>query len=386
MNGIKLIEIATLDQSSVRTTAAGYLVANVKCARSGIQEYRASELGLDGDHTLRVWRSPDEVFSEASMSTYAAQPATDDHPSTLVDSSNWKDLSIGHIGNKVVRNGDFVEVPLILMDGAAIDKYKAGKAELSMGYLADWELLDGVTPEGEKYDAVQRNLRMNHIALVDKGRAGSAVRIGDSWSDDRKPKPIEKPAMDLKKIMVDGLTVETTDAGEQAIRKLQGDITTSKTALTDATIAHDAAVKVISDESAEALAEKDVEIATKDAKIVELEKQVITGAALDAMVAARSTLIAKATSFAKDADFTGKSDTEIKAIAVDAKYGADFSKGRPDVAIDSLFDTLSVEGVSNDPVRDALAGLPRFDAQAVNDNGHAERCKALEDAHKGVTA
>ena len=391
MNGLKLIETVALDSSSVRITAAGYLVANAKCARTGIQEYHSSELGLNDNKMLRVWRSEDEVFSEASLATYAGQPATDDHPPVLVDASNWKDLSIGNIGNKVVRNGDFVEVPLILMDGAAIEKYNNGKVELSMGYLADWELVSGTTPDGEQYDAVQRNLRMNHIALVDKGRAGSAVRIGDSWSSDPKP-TIEISTMQLKNIVVDGLAVETTDAGAQAITKLQTTIAEgnkaladANKALNDANTAHTEALSVATATNDAALADKDVAIATKDAEIVELKKQVVTGEALDAMVAARSALIAKAKSFAKDADFKGKTDTQIKAIAVDAKYGAEFSAGRVDAAIDALFDSLKEDEQKEDPVLKALHDFNPT-TEPVNDNGYAARCKALEDAHKGAQA
>lgn len=383
MNGLKLIETVALDSSSVRTTGAGYLVAEVNCARTGIQEYRASELGLDGNHMIRAWRPEEEVFSEESLKTYAAQPATDDHPPTLVDATNWKQFSIGNIGNEVKRDGEFVRVPLILMDGAVIDKYKRGKCELSMGYLADWDMTPGITPDGEPYDAIQRNLRMNHIALVDKGRAGSEVRIGDSWSSDRKPN-VEKPTMTLKTIVVDGLTVETTDAAEKAIVKLQSQLQDANIALTTATVDHEAAIKAASDEKDAAIATKDAEIATKDAKIIDLEKQVVTGAALDAMVANRSAITAKAKLFAKDADFTGKSDAQIKAIAVDAHYGEGFSKDRPDAAIDAVFDTLK-EPEPSDKVRDALLSLPEISAP-TNDNGYAERCKMLENAHKGAQA
>jgi hypothetical protein len=67
------------------------------------------------------------------------------------------------------------------------------------------------------------SLRLRHVARVYKGTAGSAVRIGDSWSTDRNPN-IEKPTMTLKIIVVEDLTVETTDAAEKAIVNLQGQL------------------------------------------------------------------------------------------------------------------------------------------------------------------
>ena len=58
------------------------------------------------------------------------------------------------------------------------DEIEAGKKELSMGYFCDYELTPG-TFDGRHYDAVQRNIRGNHIALVEEGRMGSDVRVMD---------------------------------------------------------------------------------------------------------------------------------------------------------------------------------------------------------------
>jgi len=73
----------------------------------------------------------------------------------------------------------------MISDATAVQKIQDGKRGLSMGYLVDIKHESGTTPDGEAYDAIQTNLRMNHIALVDQGRAGAKVRIGDSWSVDQ---------------------------------------------------------------------------------------------------------------------------------------------------------------------------------------------------------
>ena len=383
MNGLKLIEDGKL--SGVHITSDGYLAADVNCARTGIQEYSSREFGLDSNQIIRVWRPEEEVFSESSMATYAGKPATDDHPDEPVNASNWKKLTVGSIGNKIVRSGDYVNVPLILMDGDVIKKVQDGKRELSMGYLMDIELTPGMTPDGEPYDAIQRNLKMNHIALVDKGRAGSAVRIGDSWLPDRKPN-VEKPTMTLKNIVVDGLTVETTDAAEKAIVKLQGQVQDANAALETATAAHDTAIATAAAEHDTAMstakATHDTELATRDTKIAELEKQVVTGEALDALVADREALVAKVKAFTKDADLTGKSTLEMKAMAVDAAHASEFTKGQNETYINVAFDMLKVPEVKEDAFRAAVATLPTGD-KSVNDNGHSKYVANLENAWKG---
>lgn len=165
--------------TKVRRTQDGYLVADVRCARTGVQEYRGSELGRPDLAVVRLYRSPEEVFSDDSMGSYAHRPVTNDHPGEMVAADNWKRVSVGQTGGEVQQDGKFIRIPLVLMDAAAIRDYEAGKCEISMGYTAEIEFGDGVTPEGEKYDAVQKGIRMNHLALVDKARGGPELRIGD---------------------------------------------------------------------------------------------------------------------------------------------------------------------------------------------------------------
>jgi Uncharacterized protein conserved in bacteria (DUF2213) len=69
---------------------------------------------------------------------------------------------------------------LIIKDATAISAIKGGKAELSVGYSADLDWTAGVTADGERYDAIQRAIRGNHIAICSQARGGSQLRIGDS--------------------------------------------------------------------------------------------------------------------------------------------------------------------------------------------------------------
>lgn len=324
----------TAPLSSVRRTADGYLVADVRVARTGIQTYRGSELGLPHLEMLRVYRPEEAVFDAASLRTYAHRPVTRGHPDKNVSSKNWRDLSVGILGGEVVRDGQYVRVPLMLMDEDVISLVESGaEREVSMGYTASLELSDGVTPEGEPYDAVMSGLRMNHVAVCRQARGGSELRIGDNTKEQAMPD-------NLKKVVVDGLTIEVTDQGHEAIGKLQRKI-------------EDAAA-----EHQRNLDAKDAQLATKDAEIDELKKKIVTDEQLQEMVAKRQVLVDAAIRITGDNNIAvGKvTDAEIRRAVVAKKLGdqrADATKS--DAYIEVAFDTLADAANKADPVKDSVS-------------------------------
>ena len=165
--------------------------------------------------------------------------------------------------------------------------------------------------------------------------------------------------MTTRKIVIDGITIETTDQGAEAIGKLQ----TEKQAIADA---HDAAI-----------AAKDAELAAKDARIADLEKAQLTPEALDAKVQARADLLAKARLLAKDADFTGKADIDVIKTAVIAVRGADAVKDKTDAYVAAAFD-LAAES-KPDQFRAAMQDRKPVESG----NGQNDYEKRLNDAWKG---
>ena len=174
----------TIDAGAkVRTTAAGFLVASPRVARTGIQLYRGRELGRDDLDIVRVYRSEDEVFKKTSLATFGNKPVTDDHPPVPVTAQNWKDYAKGGLGEDVLRDNQFIRVPMCVMDQGTINKFNDGKAELSVGYTCDIKWGEGVSSEGEKYDAMQTDIAVNHVAIVKAARGGPDLRIGDGTGD-----------------------------------------------------------------------------------------------------------------------------------------------------------------------------------------------------------
>lgn len=186
-------------------TPEGYLIAHrVPIARVGWQEYTPSELGIEhSSPLLRVYRSPEEVFHRAAISSFEGKDITDDHPNTGVDPASWSAYSRGHIQNvhrgstneSSYNDGDMsdkVLADLHFKDANLISKVEPsdGKREVSCGYKYVLHCYDCKKPyKAEGQDSCkclnptrfeQRTIRGNHVAIVDAGRAGPSVRIHDS--------------------------------------------------------------------------------------------------------------------------------------------------------------------------------------------------------------
>lgn len=344
--------------ASTRRTEDGFMIADAFVARTGVQEYLGTEvdednaLGLRDKPIVRVYRSPEAVRD--SLTGFSHAPITIGHPSDLVDAKNWKDLAVGEVSTEATWDGQRVRLPLILKDHRGIDAVSQGHRELSAGYTSGLIVKDGVSPEGEAYDAEQVDIKINHVALVPRGRAGSDFRIpfGDKWGSSATPiQPAEEESPMLRKVLVDGLTVETTDAGAQAIEKLQ---------------------KQLNDQSAEhqkIVDAKDREIARVEGERDEAMKKVIGDAEIDARVKARSTLIGDAQKVVKDADFAGKSDQDIRRAVVASKMGDKAIEGKSDAYIEAKFEhyvELADAEASNKP--DQVLTYAK-DAAPVNGDG-----------------
>ncbi|KAA8555130.1 DUF2213 domain-containing protein [Pseudomonas marginalis] len=162
-------------------TDEGFLKVPGRVARTGIQEYLARELGLDGDpnRIVRVYRPEEEVFNDASLGTYDGATVTNDHPKDLVTAKNYKAVAVGEVRGAGRRDGDFVVCDLIIKDQKTIDDINAGKCELSAGYTAEYVYGPGTTADGQDYEYTQRNIIINHQAVVTKARAGGIARVFD---------------------------------------------------------------------------------------------------------------------------------------------------------------------------------------------------------------
>ncbi len=329
--------------SGTRRTADGYLVAEAKAVRTGIQLYLGDEVGKPEMRVVRVYRPEEEVFSDASLQSFTHAPVTDDHPKDAVTSANWKDLAVGEVSTAAKKDGEWVWLPLILKDAKAISKVEGDKRELSAGYTCELVWGDGVTPSGEAYDAKQTNIKINHLAIVDRARAGSQARIGDgaiSWG----AAPIsttDKETVDmteaLRTVVVDGLSVQTTDQGAQAIAKLQKDLESSAAKIVSLDAAHGVAI-----------AAKDQEIGTLKADLKKAQDAAMKPEDVDRLVADRAALVQTVKAIDSKIEIKG-SDADLRRAAVKAKLGDEMVKDASDDMITGMFRAIAKDVKTVDP-------------------------------------
>ena len=226
----------TIVMDGVRKTADGYLTCSPRVARVGVQIYKGKELGRPDLGDVRVYRlPPQEVFHRDAIKSMTHRPVTLTHPPETVNAGNWKHYSVGHTGDEVLRDGDAIRVPMVVMDAKAIDAYENhGVKELSVGYSTDLKWKKGVTRDGEAYDAIQTAIRGNHLAMVPAARGGDTLNMGDTDPREDRPRgvaprlpsvithhktsPVEKKnaAADLKAYLVENYGDE--DGTEKAMR------------------------------------------------------------------------------------------------------------------------------------------------------------------------
>lgn len=260
MMNVKRYDRAELRGSPVRTSQ-DFLLCSAYLSRAGVFEYRTP----DGK-TRYEFRPPEEVFSAESMASFSLAPLTLHHPPVEVSSSNVKSYGVGIVGETVEQDGQFLAGTVLVQAADAIKSVESGETvELSCGYTCDLEETPGEY-EGIKYDAVQRNIRGNHVALVDEGRAGpdvrlhldsaDAVMVGTPTQSKRRDSTAE--VLNMEKIVINGVEYEVSPQVAQAFKAFMEKENAEK-------VATDEEQKKLTDELAAAEKEKEQAQAKADA-------------------------------------------------------------------------------------------------------------------------
>jgi hypothetical protein len=353
---------------------------------NNIQAYRASELGItdrDPNSVVRVFRPASEVFSVDSLRTASRLPITLDHPvkdgqAVMVDASNWREFAKGESGEEILRDGEFVRVPIRITDAAAVNSVQHERPEFSLGYAAQISLQSGVH-DGEPYDAVMTNLRYNHLAACKAARGGAELRI----TDERTVPIIGAPAVTIRTI--NGISVNLTDATAvaSAIDTLVADRDSAVTDLKGAR---------------STIAERDATIAARDAEIVRLTDELGKAKLTPAQLRDAAAVYARTIADAKRLGVTVTDEMDAEAAqraAVNAKIGDKAKAYTPEqvaVAFDALVAQLPADdGKGGTPVVDALGKVIGdaanvTDARAAFGEARAKRFERFNTAHLGAAA
>lgn len=301
-------------QFKATVTDEGFLVDSPIVGRIGIQLYRD-----ENGEIRRELRLPEEVFHPDSLATFSGKPITDGHPEEgFVDSRNAKKLTVGSVNSQGRQDANNVIVDIAIFDAEVIDKaIKGGKKELSLGYRADLEMISGEW-EGQPYDAIQRNIRINHLAVVSRGRAGNAKLNLDTCFFDEKEGDIMPGSDDVKLVKVrldSGLEYQAAPEVQVAFDKLKADNANLQKLFDTVT------------------AERDTFKAEAD-KIPQIKADALETARKE--VKARADLEAKVVPF--KVDCAGRTDRQVKELAIKSvRTDADFT-GKSDDYVDAAFD------------------------------------------------
>lgn len=233
----------------LKRTPQGGIIASSHPTRVGVLSYKYP----DGRTVLEL-RHPDEVFHPDSLASLAGAPVTIRHPEGgMVTSDNYEKLNKGSMADDVRKDGNFVAATVRIQSKQAAKMVERGDLkEMSCGYTADVDFTSGDF-NGEKYDAIQKNIRYNHVALlpVGGGRAGRDVCLkldsveGDTYAcsyasdmvhtDDSEM--VSKEKWEALKEKHDGLKDEH-DGLKKEHERVKGHMEAAKSELDEAKKAH----------------------------------------------------------------------------------------------------------------------------------------------------
>lgn len=342
------IDYVKLDSKNLdEDESTGFLKVMANLTRTGIFTY--FEKSPDGTiKIIRQLRLPEEVFSEASMASLEGLPATNMHPSELVNTANANDYVVGMTSDtpkKVllpVSNGDeseeYVQQKVTFFDSDTIQEIKDGKKlEMSLGYTC---FLDEQAGEwkGQKYDCIQREIRYNHLALVERGRAGPMARVLTDSKDSESELNFvcdgiefyneDKKGDMMKVIIVDGKEYKASEELASAVSKMQEGFAELSKNL-DAEKSENEKLQAKVDEYGEKLKE------VKD----EAGKEEFAKA-----VAARVSLEKKAEKFLGEVKLDGLSDIEVKKEVIKKLRPETKLDDKSDAYVEARFDVAIEDG------------------------------------------
>ena len=307
------------------------------------------------------------------------KPITNDHPKTGVNSDSYKSLVVGSIGSNIYNDAYRVYAPVLIADTQAVQDVKNGKIAFSCGYSCDLEMTSGVWM-GVSYDAIQRNIRYNHLALVNKGRAGddavlrmdSACGVCVSIKNVQENNKMAKLNLDGAEFEVPEVVASAHIAMKQKIDKADSDLALALSETSKVSAERDMAVEKVQKADAEIVALKD-----------RLDK---APAEIEARIASRVILVKTAQDCGVEVK-SDMSDLDIKkAVILVASPKLDLSEkddsyvqARFDGAVEVLVDSKKQDVKNAEKVAEGIQ-IPEVKVDSVA--SHQKMIADLESAYK----
>lgn len=151
-------------------------------SKVGVFPYLGSEIGApDPNRVYRVYRPAEELSHPETLASFNLIPLINDHEFLGVDGTPAEQKGVqGATGEAATFDYPYLRNNLRVYSSFLQDLINSGKTELSPAYRCDYDFTSGEF-DGQAYDAIQRNIRGNHLALVDRGRSGPDVAVQDRY-------------------------------------------------------------------------------------------------------------------------------------------------------------------------------------------------------------
>ncbi len=301
-------------------TPDGYLTVQVPITRPGVFPYQRQ----DGTVQMEA-KLPDEIFSDRTLRSARSKPVTDEHPNEPVTVDNYQSYAKG-MSHTDARIEDLkLYVSLTVTDKDLIQKVYDGKREISIGFLSDVVAEQG-TYNGQSYEFVQRNIEINHIAIVDQGRAGPEVAIrsdSDAWQIEKEKKGGHK----MPTYKIDGKDYEVDSAVKSFLDAQAAKLETAET-------------KVAGLDSLQGRFDAlEVKLQNTEKDLKEAKEKQVSADEMDKKVEERVALISTAKPLLGDSfDFAGKTEREIKEAVISTTKEEFKGDGKSDDYINAFFD------------------------------------------------
>lgn len=315
-------------------------ITNVPIAIVGVFPY----IKADGSVEMEA-KLPTELLSEVTVDSANSKPVTDNHPDELVTQVNASKYMKGFTATNAHVENDALKVDMTITDKSLINEINKGKQELSIGFETEVVPKKGEY-KGVAYDSVQRNIQINHVAVVEQGRAGHSVRLlGDSAEMIEQDANQKKgKQMETTKVRLDGADVTVATADADKIIKLDADNADKAKKIAELEAQIEEKKKELDELKGEAEEEKknaDEAQAKADAAEKELDslKKEYSGDAMQKAVNDRLNLVGKVKPYLGDSyDFNGKTDKQLKLDTITALDSSIDLKDKSDDYINAYFD------------------------------------------------
>lgn len=351
-----MIRIDSIKMPKMQRTEEGYLRGQAVVSRAGVFKYRNIDGSIRGE-----LRHPEDIFKKDSLDSLKMIPITNDHPPEFVDASNACKYQVGQTGESYDIDNDQIIVSMTVTHQDAIDAIESGKVELSMGYKVDLKPESG-NYDGQQYDARQLSPRYNHLAIVQRGRAGAAARLRlDNACELVGPNLSEcEPLINLERANMKEESCNIIDILKADKLKLQAKLDSTKARLD--------------------LAEEEAILAKRELK---KEQELKSDAIIAKKVIDRVNLISKATPVLNDKEaLLQKTDREIMESVINMLHtdAIDFTKNSDDY-VRGVFEASIITGV-NKADMDQSSKILEPTKQINRDSIKADLHKAMSESLK----